>query len=370
MEKLSIFLLTVWHFAFFWRFYRNPNLLATSEVLSTFFPHWRWMGLQLRSGTLPLIDKIYYKYPACIPFLSTFYPPSMITSLTGNFRVYTILILSHYWLASILAFSMLRHYFSLNIALFGALSLVYNAYNIKVQTPCHAFTSCWIMGILHPGWLGVLSFGMAVLGGYWPILVVTLPVILLNPTSVWGIFLGLPQILPFLWYWPRSVRAKTRASSAGRMPLHRFFISHTFPTDGFHFPEFAWGIGLVLPIALLSVSVWWIFAIIAFLGTQGMVKIARIPARFLYFLAFSLIMSGNCALESHYSQHLLLGVIILQAIFLWRWRYLYPSFPFSQWWRSPSYYFSKFVQSSKWPYFSGYYFNKHQTWYRGDFRLE
>ena len=65
VEELSI--LVVMHVAFFWKFYRNPWLLNTSEVASNFFPFWKWAG-----SHLPFRDKIYYLYPACIPFLSVF----------------------------------------------------------------------------------------------------------------------------------------------------------------------------------------------------------------------------------------------------------------------------------------------------------
>src|SRR3990167_8739748 len=96
--------LIVYNFIFFWKFWKNPSLNHTSEIGTTFYPHWMWMGKMLRSLKFPFKDKIYYKYPACIPFLSTFYLPHLLSSLTKSFKVLQYVILSHFIFGSFLAY--------------------------------------------------------------------------------------------------------------------------------------------------------------------------------------------------------------------------------------------------------------------------
>src|SRR5689334_11652183 len=155
-------LLTIYHFLFFWKFYTNPYLLCTSELASTNFPFWLWMGKKWRWR-----DEIYYRYPACIPFMSMWYWPSVLVSkLTrwmnqdNSFRLYAYFILAHYLLASFIAYKLL--------GIFGAITLTYAAYCIKPQTPSFVYTMTWIPGIFLGSYFGAFSLGMSVLGGYWP----------------------------------------------------------------------------------------------------------------------------------------------------------------------------------------------------------
>lgn len=362
LEAVSIYILIIYHFSFFWRFYKNPYLLNTSEVASNYYPHWRWMGRCLNGGRLPFTDKIYYLYPACIPFLSTFYPPSVLVSLTGNFRAYVYLILIHYLIGSFLAYYMLLQWFSPVVSLFGALSLVYNGYCIKVQTPCFSFTHCWIMGILIPGWIGATSLGLAILGGYWPILLTVLPMALLNPSCVWGLMLALPQTIPFLWYFPKSIRAKTKVDPKwGRMPISRFFFSSCFPENGIHYPEYSFGIGVCAILAFLHPNYWALFAIFSFLASQGFFSIARIPSRFVYFMSFAMIM---CSLNAIRDTIYIVPLIVGQMILLWKWRNQYPHFPFSQWWKK-----KHTFKGINWPNNTGYMNEEHHHNYFGGFSL-
>lgn len=363
LESLSTYILIVYHIAFFWRFYKNPYLLNTSEVASNYYPHWRWMGRCLVGGRAPFTDKIYYLYPACIPFLSTFYPPNLILSMTQSFRVYAYSILIHYLIGSILAFWMLHQWFSPLVCLFGAISLVYNGYCVKVQTPCFAFTHCWIMGILIPGWIGATSLGLAILGGYWPILVTVLPIALLSPSCVWGLMLALPQTIPFLWYYPKSIRAKTRPDPKwGRMPISRYFFSSCFPENGIHFPEYSFGIGCSAVLAFFGCfSYWGLLAVFGFIGSQGWFMIARIPARFVYLVSFAMVF---CSLEAIRDTIYVIPMVVAQVILLWKWRYQYPHFPISQWWRKEH----KF-KGSEWPNNTGYMNEEHHHDYYGGFCL-
>src|SRR3990167_4723408 len=95
MEINSFIILVAYNLLFFWKFWKNPYLNHTSEMASTFYPHWQ---------SRKFIDNIYYKYPFAIPFLSTMYLPHLLTSFTKSFRVLQYNILIHYVLGSYLAY--------------------------------------------------------------------------------------------------------------------------------------------------------------------------------------------------------------------------------------------------------------------------
>lgn len=372
LEELSVIVLTVYHFSFWWRFYSNPFRHATSEVLSNFFPHWLWLGRRLRAWESPFTDKIYYRFPAGIPFLSTFYPPYLATAYLSSFlskdtafRVYSVLILIHSLLGSIFAFIMFRQFSHPLVALFGSLSLTYSAYMIRPFTPCEAFTMAWLPLVLTPaGWVGL---GMALLGGYFPIIVTASPIFILNPSCLSGLFIALPQLIPFLFYFPRSVRSDFKHDpNWGRMPIKRFFIRLCFPENGVHYPEYSFGTGLSIILTVIHPSFWWIFVIISIIGSRGHLMIDRIPARWLYLLSFSLVMASVFALNAHYSHDLIIGLVIGQGFLLWRNRDIYPHFPFCQWWRRPS----EFEWSGPgWPNNTGYMNEEHHHDYEGGFSL-
>lgn len=220
------------------------------------------------------------------------------------------------------------------------------------------------MGSLIHGWVGILSFGMAILGGYWPIIITFSPLLVLNPVSIFGVIIALPQILPFLWYWPRSIRSKKRPDpSFGRMPVKRYFLDLRFPENGMiHYPEYTFGIGLCGILAFFHPSFWWIFALIGFIGSQGWFIIDRVPARWVYLVGISLIF---CSLNAIRDTIYALPMIVGQAFLLWKWRYQYPSFPFSQWWRREHVY-----KGTDWPNNTGYMNNAGHQKYFGGFSLE
>lgn len=326
-------LISYWLF-FWWGKLRNPYQLCTSELMTTNFPFW-YAGA-------PFKDSIYYKYPICIPFLSTTYPPSYITSklsslftLDTAFKVYAYFILAHYLLASMIAFQLFLPYGKTE-ALFGAITLTYSGFNIKPQTPSFVYTMCWIPGMLIPGWFGVLSCFMAITGGYWPILVYVLPMIsFLNPMSLLGILTALIQIIPFMWYWPKSVRHKEKIDdSIGRIPwwkLKDFFIPSNSVSlvNGVHYPEASMYLGLA-GFLILNLNIWLLPLVLGILVAVGLIPpVQRIPARSLYLVTLSAVF---LALESHPG----ISLTILQAYLLTVNASLYPSFPFSQWWQKPS----------------------------------
>ena len=350
-----MYALVVYWFIFWQKFLCNPYLLCTSEVASTNFPHWLWMGRKWRAT-----DDIYYRFPASIPFMSMWYWPSVLVSklashfsLDGAFRLYTYFILAHYLLASIITYKLL--------GLFGAITLTYAGYCIKPQTPSFVYTMTWIPGIFLGGWFGAFSLGMAILGGYWPILVYVMPVAgWQSPTSLVGILLGLPQIITFVRYWPKSVRHNQQTDKKeGRIPAWRLLDlvkpqESVSPVNGVHYPEVAMYMGIAFIYAFSSL--WILGVVIGALICTGLIpSIQRIPARSLYLLSFSLALCLPREIQS--------SLLVLQMFLLLRNSSLYPSFPFSQWWRKPSELYPKGD-------YTGYLTNTKLNDYKGGFCLK
>lgn len=350
----------------FWqKFLRNPYLLSTSEIASTNFPHWIWMGREWRAT-----DNLYYKFPASIPFLSMWYWPNVllskvarIFSLDAAFKLYTYFILFHYYIASLIAYKV--------FGLFGAITLTYAGYCIKPQTPSFVYTMCWIPGMFIKGWFGIFSAGMAVLGGYWPILVYVLPVAaIVMPASLIGLILGLPQIIPFLKYWPKSVRDHQRIDlKFGRVPWWKLSgliraTSNVSLTNGVHYPEVAIYIGIA-PLFIFHLSWWWVPLIISLLISFGILPpVQRIAARVLYLASLCLCFLSTQGILSSKDLHLVYALTLIQALCLLRNNSaIYPSFPFSQWWKRPS-------QLYPAGDYTGYLENRKINDYRGGFCLK
>lgn len=362
-------------------------MLCTSELASTYFPHWIWMGRELRRGRFPIKENIYYNYPGCIPFLSTFYPPNFLTSVVGSllgldqsFRFFTLLILGHYLVGSFVAYWMFSQWATPLVSLFGAVTLTYSGYNIKPQTPASAFTCCWIPGMFIAGPMGWISFGMTLLAGYYPPLVYVLPVaILLNPSIFLGILIGLPQVIPFFWYWPKSIRSGKKENAAfGRVPVNHLLdlivpSSKLRPTNGVHYPEVAMYLGIA-PLFIFYLSWWWVPLVISCLVCVGALpQMQRIPARALYLLSLSL---TYLALQEILHIHFLTDpirltiLILIQSLCLLNNASIYPSFPFSQWWDKPSQLYSRYPKDATWPNFTGYLEEERRMQYAGGFCLK
>lgn len=366
----ALILLTYW-LIFFQRFLRNPWLLCTSELASTFFPHWMWMGRKWRAS-----DSVFYKHTACIPFLSMWYPPSILVSkaskflsMNGAFRLYSLFILSHYYLGSILAFMMFSQWVSPIQALFGALTLTYSAYNIKPQTPCSAFTVAWMSGMLIQGPIGILSCAMAILGGYFPVLVYFMPIAIgMNAPCLLGVLLALPQIIPFLWYWPKSIRhGNVLDEGMGVIRPHNLLdlvksSKSVTPVGGAHYPETELYMGIAC-FLIFHPDPWWMVLVTAIGIALGFLpSIQHIPARVFYVLTFSITMLAT-------QSPIALWIIILQAYLLLRNAHIYPSFPFSQWWNSPERLYHSKPYDGSWPNCTGYLRNEKISTYKGQFRM-
>jgi len=381
---VSAWFLVAYHFLFFWKFYKNPYLLCTSEMASTFFPHWLWMGKMLRRGIFPAVDAIYFKLPGSIPFLATFNPPSLLTAYLGSFlnqdnafRLYVYSILAHYILGSFFAYLLFGN-------LFATITLIYAGYCIKLQQPTIAYTLAWIPAMFLKGWLGVLGCGMALVSGYYPILVYVMPVVaIVNPLALLGTLIALPQLIPFVGYFKRSVRVGQKVDrNFGRLPWWRltdlFILSRTQNhVNGVHYPEVAMYMGIA-PLFIFSLlfhqvpfpSFWYLVLASSICLAIGILpSIQRIPARALYLLTLSISILSSASIELLYTVALKY-LTFLQCFLLLRNSSLYPSFPFSQWWDKPSRLYTKKPKMNNWPYITGYLEGRSVSEYRGAFALK
>jgi len=348
-------ILPLYNLIFFWKFWKNPYLNCTSEMATTFFPHFVWFGRTLAKGKFPFKDEIYYKYPGAIPFLASFYLPQIILSLSVykmslnlSLKIYTYFILSHFILGSLITYYMFLRWCDPPVALFGAVTLFYSGYSIKIQQPTIIYTMAWIPGIFFDGPFGILSMAMALYGGYYPILIYLMPFIIVihTKTVLLGILFALPQLIPFLWYYLKSVRLWAKDLS-GKVPpwkLWEFIIPvrNRTHTNGVMFMEMQMYTGIAIFFIWFSHSRFWLVLVFALLvATGSAMKWDRIPARALYLATLALAVLATDGL--HLSGIDPVAILLLQAALLLFNLDIYPSFPFTQWWRKPSEYYKSYV---------------------------
>lgn len=342
-----------------------------------FFPHWVWMGRQLRKFKLPFTDSLFFRFPACFPVLSTFYPAHFVTAFLGSFLKldYSFIllqfsILAHFILGSVLSYFMFLRWATPEVALLGSVVLTYNGYCIKVQQPTIAYTLAWIPGMFVGGIISVISTTMAILSGYYPILIYILPFALffnLAEVTVGALF-GLIQLIPFLIYYSKSVRfGKKFDGSIGRVPIFKFtdlflFNGNRTHTNGVFFMEMGMYVG-VIPLLLIwnSTSKTWIMLMLGIAITTGLIRqVQRIPARALYLVVFSITWLMCDSLNGNFGKYQLIALTLIQAWCLLRNNSTYPSFPFTEWWNKPS---------DKVHDITGYLTGKSNGFYDGSFAL-
>lgn len=183
----ALVLLTCYHVLLFRHFYFiNSYRYATSELLEQVFPSWFHLGRSLRQGRWVVDDPYYYADYPSYPFLSTFYPPHMVSAWLGSFlplnQAFLLLCLtmvSHFWLASVSVYTLATAMGAAPLpAGFASVTLSSLGYAMK-QNSCIVYTLAWIppfiLGCMeHFVILSGTSLGMMLLAGYWPI---TLPTI-------------------------------------------------------------------------------------------------------------------------------------------------------------------------------------------------
>ena len=378
-------ILVLYWFVFFWRFLIDPLKLSTSELLSKHFPHWIHLGRELRKFRFPAKDN-YFVYPACIPFLSMFYPPHLLSAFLGSFfrlnNAFRILVYSeliHYLLCSFLSFRMFSQWYPAEIALFGALTLTYMAYSIKLINPCIVYTIAWIPGMFIHGYMGSISLGMALLSGYYPVLIYIFPfAVYLNPVCVLGVILGLVQLIPMLWYWPKSVRHKTKISRRfGSVPAWRFLDlvmpGYVGQVRRLFHPESVMFLGWIplLFIPFARSRAFFICLAMVIISTGVIKPLFRNPCRALYTFSFFLVWLAVSGLfYSALTPKQVLLLTFIQAYCLLANNRIYPMFPFTEKVRPSSYWFGrKSYDKTAYTYFTGYITGDSVPRYEGGFSL-
>lgn len=346
----SIIFLILFHLIFFWKVYSDPFSMARSELLSTFFPSWIHLGRGEKN------DPYYWLVPDAHPVLSTYYLPHFIAacysrfqSLENSWMSFLFILFSHFFFASIGWYLLISTFSNPLVALFGALTLTYGAYNIK-QQPCLVYTIAWTPWLLtgiasHNILLTSGAFGMVILAGYYPIGVQTTLIaagasILWGCSLLWvpiGLLIGAPQLIPFLKYLPKTIRTN-KVSGAGKVPWWHP-ITLIFPLrlclNGVGYWEMAYYVGIV-PLVLIasSTSRAWLLAVVSYLLMTGLGAryLPRIPARWCWSFQLAL---GWCAVSGltnlHLTERVLAVLLGLQAFdLIWHNADLIPTSPYCE----------------------------------------
>ncbi len=343
-----------------------------------------WQGRKWLKLKIPAKDNIYYYEPGSIPFLSTYYPPQILMAVICNFlnldmsfRVYQYYLNLHYLVNSLLSYALLLTWTDPLTALFGAISYSYCASSFKINTPSFVYTACWIPGIFLGGILGAVCLGMAILGGYWPVLIYFVPLVAWSMVGqkelILGVIIGLPQIIPTLFYYPRSIRT-LKHNLKGTVPLWKFL--DLFWGDrkwcfinGVAYTEMALFCGILTPIfALMSDSKAWIGLFVSFLLCLFWGPL-RITARALTVFSFFLVWMAVSSFQGVPDKFKVVFILI-QAWSLLKNADIYPHHPFCEPNKRPSFWFSKSPDINKFPYFTGYYHEIPTRGYTGGFSLK
>lgn len=304
--------------------------LSRSELLSTFFPTWIWQGREWAKGKVPKYDPYYWINAHSHPVISTYYPFGIFTSVLGSknakFKIssaFSLLVTSlgvHVLFGLVGWLMVLSVSYSTSIAIFGATTFILAGYNWK-QQPCFQYTVAWFPWILYGiatnnVILAGISLGMMILAGYYPIGVQCGLISLLAALS-WGgppaillfipigLLIGAVQIIPFLRYLPKTIRAN-KVSDIGKVPWWHFGSlvfpkAYRFNINGVGYWEMSYYVGLV-PLMTIwytrSRAVWiYAFAILLMMGVCGK-HLPRIPARFSYTFQFGLIWCAVTGLQN------------------------------------------------------------------------
>ena len=168
--------LILFHLVFWKRLYMNPFHFFTGEAAAHEFPSSRLLGECLREGK-PIKDPYFYHAYTANPINASYYPPHRLQAWIGSYLsldrawvVYQGTLMAHYLGSSLVAYYLFGGGL---VGFFGAITLTYMAYNIK-QNASIIYTVSWMPVILLGGelkscYLLALGWGMALLGGYWPL---------------------------------------------------------------------------------------------------------------------------------------------------------------------------------------------------------
>lgn len=341
---VMLMLLGAFHLLILGRFYLNPITMARSELLSTFFPTWLWQGREWLKGKIPKYDPYFWINAHAHPVISTYYPPGIISSIIGAsldldaaFKVLVVSLGLHFLFASFGWYFLCLHFAPPLIAAFAGITLTYNGYQLK-QQPCLVYTISWfpwmLLGVVTNNfWLTAIAVGYTILSGYYPIGIQTLLIAIAvsaytDSTRLWavsmGFLFGAPQLLCFLKYLPKTIRAH-KHDDLGTVPWWHF-ISLIFPKSfrysvgGVGFWEMSYYIGLVALGCTFFASWPWILVLWSALLMMGVgaAYFPRIPARWAFSFSFWL---SVCAVQGlariNPSNSLLWALLFVQAFDLY-----------------------------------------------------
>ncbi len=343
--------------------------LSRSELLSTFFPTWIWQGREWSKGRIPKYDPYFWLVQDAHPVTSTYYPPAIISSYVASwtksldvaFCILSCFIVLHS-LGAFIGWLLLLHGLANPlIAIFGAITFTFAAYNWK-QQPCFQYTIAWFPWLLtgisnHNILLTSIAFGMILLAGYYPIgiqiaLVAGCATALWNCPPYWvpiGVLIGLPQLVPFIKYLPKTIRTK-KVSGIGKVPWWHP-ITLIFPLrknfNGVGYWEMSYYIGIT-PLLLIAYkfnlnkySIVCLFYYFLMIGLFNRF-LPRIPARWCFSFQFCLIwmaLKGLIALNLSNTQ--IFGLCLIQVFDLWLHNSkLLVNHPYAELYKKPSWTFN------------------------------
>ena len=311
--------------------------LSRSELLSTFFPTWIWQGLEWSEWRIPKHDPYYWGNAHAHPVLSTYYPPSAITAFLFNtatldkaFIGYISLLFSHIIFGFVGYFWLFRTWADPLPSLFGALTCTFGAYSLK-QQPCIIYTLAWFpLTLQQDPMVSTLALGMMLLAGYYPFSIYLLPIAVISHIlwyrEAWlltGVIIGLPQIIPFLKYLPKTVKRLDDKCEESPEVERRFYVG-------------------VIPIMLLpfSTSRIWPIAIVSAVFSLGILRhvFPRIHERWLIVLQFCLGWMAVSALNNLNLATTTMCVMVFVHAFdlFWHNRTCLPATPWVELWDRPS----------------------------------
>ena len=347
--------------------------LATSELLSTFFPTW------LRR------DKhAYWLNSSAHPVLSIYYPIQYTfwfitrkqTSLDDSFKTFLGFLIAHVAMGFLGWYYLLQSFSGMWVSIFGALTLTFGAYSLK-QQPCIIYTLAWFpLTLYQDPVISSIAVGMMLLAGYYPFAIYLLP-ISVAAHILWfqeafllaGVIVGLPQIIPFLRYLPKTVKRITDKCQSPEVE-RRFYVG-------------------VIPIMLLpfSTSRIWPLTLVACLAVLGVGKsfFPRVHERWLIVVQFCIGWSSVSALNNlNLTQTQLVCLTGLHAFDLyWHNRSCIPPRPWCELYQKPSWVFNtrltRYLEANlgdnrvaglPWPLFTGLVNGFKTMGYQGSMQLK
>src|SRR3990167_3758504 len=311
--------------------------LATSELLSTFFPTWLWQGREWAKARIPRYDPYYWGNAHSHPVLSTYYPPSILSSFIGSFtpidtsfKILLWSLASHYVLCFAGYYWLFHSFSGVLPSLFGAITITFGAYSLK-QQPCIIYTLAWFpLTLYQDPMISSIAIGMMILGGYYPFAIYLLPIAtmahILWYNEAWliiGILLGLPQLIPFMKHLPQTIKRVNDKCEESPAIERRFYVG-------------------IIPIMLLplSTSRIWPLVVMSALFSLGLFKdiFPRVHERWLIVLQFCIGWMAVSALNSLNLAPIPLAILVSVHAFdiYWHNRECFPPRPYCELWQKPS----------------------------------